>query len=821
MNESYNATDDYQDMLLASIIRHPASFIGYENVLQWGYFTGVQAQLLAKTILDEAKKSGQVPSFTTVGQMMMDKSSRYGDTEQSVEMASYIQKLSSIQIRQSDLDHTVGYVIKFAKEKALIAAATEVAKAVSEKKEMDYSIVEKFQQALSIGTNLDDMGYWLHDDADKIRDKIFGESYGIYTGIELFDNIWKRGWGPGWLIVPLGPPKRMKSTLAINIALNMISPKVGHNVFYYACEINAELAALRAMQNVADMTQDEFYEDNDRFMKGLKEKMSSKIGGNLLFKHFPAGSATINDIRAHARTVINATGILPKCIIIDYAETIKSETSKGVDIYQAQADVYTQARALGSELGCCIVMPDRCNRETVEAAVPSMTSFQGRMQKAGIVDVGIGICVQRDQGVVTSLGTIKAGDLPCHIKRSKSPILVLSHNFATGQDEWKPLLNWFHNGRADSFLRITTDARTPDSKSGRSRGAVTTAEHHFFRPDGTEVCAGDLKVGESISARVYAMSHDQRQVLLGTLMGDGHIRKDGGTVSIKHGMDQEYYLRWKQKAFRTLSTSITKSTLKEGVVGKYKLKSRSALDLLIRGSSDFLRLRTVFYPNGIKIVPRQVLTEISELGLAVWFMDDGHIEKHMDRISLHTNGFTPSDVSLLVEWFSHRWGLTGTVNTDNAIRFNAESSRKIMKLLGSYIQRSDKKRETKLFLCPEIAQGTVRNGAATVTSITSMVYTGQHRDKIDIEVADNHNYYLASGALVHNCATDEEMHGRIWRAFVFLNRHGAAGIHLRGKFDLEKMIMTLDEELEYDELEAMKMEKANKRRGKQDPRLEE
>ncbi len=47
---------------------------------------------------------------------------------------------------------------------------------------------------------------------------------------------------------------------------------------------------------------------------------------------------------------------------------------------------------MGSRLGCAVIMPDRCNKETVGQAVPSMKSFQGSFQKAGVVDAAIGLC---------------------------------------------------------------------------------------------------------------------------------------------------------------------------------------------------------------------------------------------------------------------------------------------------------------------------------------------------------------------------------------------------------------------------------------------
>jgi hypothetical protein len=48
-------------------------------------------------------------------------------------------------------------------------------------------------------------------------------------------------------------------------------------------------------------------------------------------------------------------------------------------------------------------MPDRCNKETVQQQVPNMTSFQGSFEKAGVVDVAIGLCqtdIERAKNVI-------------------------------------------------------------------------------------------------------------------------------------------------------------------------------------------------------------------------------------------------------------------------------------------------------------------------------------------------------------------------------------------------------------------------------------
>ena len=170
-------------------------------------------------------------------------------------------------------------------------------------------------------------------------------------------------------------------------------------VFYYACEISAELTAARAFSIVSDMGFDDMYNKTAKFKAKVRRELEAKFitgadsDGSLLLNAYPAKTAGIADIRQHAKTVISSLGITPKVIVIDHAETIKpaSRVERSSD-WRQQADVYTEARALGQELGAVVVMPDRCNKETVQQPVPHMASFQGAFEKAGIVDVAIGLC---------------------------------------------------------------------------------------------------------------------------------------------------------------------------------------------------------------------------------------------------------------------------------------------------------------------------------------------------------------------------------------------------------------------------------------------
>jgi len=187
------------------------------------------------------------------------------------------------------------------------------------------------------------------------------------------------------------------SLYCTQLALNMVGPNVGADVLYYPCEISADLTAARMFSNLTRIPQHVAYEGNiEDFKQTVRSEIAKQCTGKLLMKDFPSKSVTINDIRAHAKMAIRELGITPKAIFIDYAETVRPSDTK-ISEHQQQANIYVEARALGAELGCCVVMPDRCNKDTVGMPVPSMKSFQGAFQKAGAVDIAVGLCATDEE----------------------------------------------------------------------------------------------------------------------------------------------------------------------------------------------------------------------------------------------------------------------------------------------------------------------------------------------------------------------------------------------------------------------------------------
>jgi len=390
MTESFDFSAGFQDCIIACLIRHPDKFLRFGPILKPNFFLGVQATIAAKVAIDYANERHRFPSWEALEQMALDEAqTRLGNDEETRErITGYLQRLRELDT--GDVEFVSQHVVNFARERATLGAIKANIADVQAGK-IGREFITRLEEALRVGQNIDDLGYLLHRDAEDAIRKITSTHYGIRTGFPLLDNVWRNGLAPGWLVILLAPPKRYKTAMCLNLAINMISPSIGENVFYYTCEISQELALARCLFNISGQTQDYMYENPEKFITIAKQEIGRTVAGNLLIKGFASGEAKISDIEAHAQTAINQTGIIPKAIFIDYAETVAS-SDRDMSEHRQSASVYTEARAMGHRLGCPVIMPDRCNRETVSHAVPSMTSFQGAFQKAGIVDAAIGLC---------------------------------------------------------------------------------------------------------------------------------------------------------------------------------------------------------------------------------------------------------------------------------------------------------------------------------------------------------------------------------------------------------------------------------------------
>lgn len=388
--ETYNFSEDFSNMVLACLVRHPEYYVqhGYASVIEPSYFNALDQIETCIGIEDYYKKYGHFPKFETLAQFLFDRFRRK-NPDRANALIDYVGTLAEIDTR--DVEFVVEQTVNFAKERAIYAALKQVVAAQTEGKEIN--VIGLFESALSVGVNQDEFGLVHHLDAEAVVEHLTNVKFGVKTGFKLLDEVWPMGWGAGWLIAVLAPPKRFKTATCLNLALNMIRPGIEGDVIYFAAEIDEYLAMGRNLCSMTGLTFQDMHDDKANFKKQAAKQMKIQAAGNLIYRGFPSKSATVQDMELSARSIVSHMGLKNlRAIIIDQAETTKPAVTKDTPEHRRQSDIYTDARAMARRMKCAVIVADRCNKETVDKATPSMTSFQGAFEKAGIVDIGIGLC---------------------------------------------------------------------------------------------------------------------------------------------------------------------------------------------------------------------------------------------------------------------------------------------------------------------------------------------------------------------------------------------------------------------------------------------
>jgi len=150
---------------------------------------------------------------------------------------------------------------------------------------------------------------------------------------------------------------------------------------------------------------------------------------------------------------------------------------------------------------------------------------------------------------------------------------------------------------------------------------------------------------------------EQKEIILGTSMGDGYLDKKGN-LKITHCSKQYPYLYWLHHKLKPLSGNMYYDETTEA----YNFKVKSL---------DFTKdLRTQIYSkNRKKIVVWDVLKKLTPLSLAIWFMDDGSISGSNN--SLHTEGYSHKDRKLICKYFKETW----EINTSVKRAFNKKQNK--------------------------------------------------------------------------------------------------------------------------------------------------
>jgi hypothetical protein len=178
-------------------------------------------------------------------------------------------------------------------------------------------------------------------------------------------------------------------------------------------------------------------------------------------------------------------------------------------------------------------------------------------------------------------------------------------------------------------------------------------------------------------------------IIIGTLLGDGCLECNGKSVRLRleHGVSQEQYLLWKYNEFKKVATP--SSPMKVHAYHKVHQKFYDSLRMYTFSNESFKLYWDVFYQNGRKIVPKNILKLLTEpISLAVWFMDDGYKRNDCNAFRLNTDSFLKQEQLQLIEVLKKNFNIESTLHKKGKhwnIYIPQRSSKRFVEIVKPYI----------------------------------------------------------------------------------------------------------------------------------------
>ena len=347
------------------------------------------------------------------------------------------------------------------------------------------------------------------------------------------------------------------------------------------------------------------------------------------------------------------------------------------------------------------------------------------------------------------------------IVNQKKKVNVLSYDFNSNKIVSSPIINWYkYKSTKNEWLTVTVSRNVGGLKRGGGRNhQIKCTKNHMFYVDiknKKEVMASQLKIGDNVFVPQYKPTIAQEQVLLGTLLGDGHIYPNNKKIHnngivFSHSIKQQKYIDFKTKLIGSLYKSV--SDLTSGY-GSHIKSVNTKCNKITQQVCD------ICYKNNKKTVTKEWLTKLNSLGIAIWYMDDGTLGGNRAKISIE--GFSLDEQETIVNYFINL-GMTCYLQDDgknhNILVFSPEGTINLFFSIAPYIIPSMQYKLLKNFknryipmddfLNEENEIGLIKRKILNITNGKKDCYYNLCKSKFDIEIGDTHNYF-ANNTLVHN-----------------------------------------------------------------------
>lgn len=179
-----------------------------------------------------------------------------------------------------------------------------------------------------------------------------------------------------------------------------------------------------------------------------------------------------------------------------------------------------------------------------------------------------------------------------------------------------------------------------------------------------------------------------RNLLCGLVIGDGTITKSGRRLQIQHSIKQLEYLKYKVFLLNQFN-----------IYPEIQLFDNNGYEGCRIGftHSQCKFVRNWLYKTGIKVFNKEFLFKLSDLEIALWYMDDGSLYKHKGKQGKSGNSYelciatycnTEEQALDLIKFFKQRYDADFTIKRNKgkfSIRCGKKAAIKVLNKLDKYI----------------------------------------------------------------------------------------------------------------------------------------
>ena len=192
------------------------------------------------------------------------------------------------------------------------------------------------------------------------------------------------------------------------------------------------------------------------------------------------------------------------------------------------------------------------------------------------------------------------------------------------------------------------------------------------------------------------LSPIQRELIYGSMMGDAKRQSPRSCASVGFGQSeiQRYYLKWKSVILNNIMSKkgIHECSRYDNRFGKVYTSHR----FYCVANSDVEEILTKFYKTGKKVITQEILDNLTDFSLAVWYMDDGGTYWRVDKIErglnpapgvkLCTDSFSREENLMICNWLKNKYNINSYIESSRGrVQVNADSVERFLNIIKPHV----------------------------------------------------------------------------------------------------------------------------------------